>query len=94
MADVKELGKHLNAEIKLIAFLAAATEEILAKNEEINIIRQIDFYKQQEEFDELKNKIIELKVEAEDSDLPEVEAWREEVENTIKEVEPFVVKLK
>ena len=41
-----------------------------------------------------KNKIIELKVEAEDSDLPEVEAWRKEVENSIKEVEPFVVKLK
>ena len=35
-----------------------------------------------------------MKVEAEDSDLPEVQAWRKEVENSIKEVEPFVVKLK
>ena len=78
-----------------ITFLAAETEEILAKNEEIDIVRQLGVYKQkQEEFHELKNKIIELKVEAENSDLPEVEAWRKEVENSIKEVEPFVVKLK
>ena len=95
MADVKELSKKLNAKAKFITFLAAETEEILAKNEEIDIVRQLGVYKQkQEEFHELKNKIIELKVEAEDSDLPEVEAWRKEVENSIKEVEPFVVKLK
>ena len=95
MADVKELIKKLNAKAKFITFLAAKTEEILAKNEEIDIVRQLGVYKQkQEEFHELKNKIIELKVEAEDSDLPEVEAWRKEVENSIKEVEPFVVKLK
>ena len=95
MADVKELSKKLNAKAKFITFLAAETEEILAKNEEIDIVRQLGVYKQkQEEFHELKNKIIELKVEAEDSDLPEVEAWRKEVENSVKEVEPFVVKLK
>ena len=95
MADVKELNKKLNAKAKFITFLAAETEEILAKNEEIDIVRQLGIYKQkQEEFHELKNKMIELKVEAEDSDLPEVEAWRKEVENSIKEVEPFVVKLK
>ena len=64
------------------------------KNEEIDISRQLGVYKQkQEEFHELKNKIIELKVKAEDSDLLEVEAWRKEVENSIKEVEQFVVKL-
>ena len=75
MADVKELTKKLNAKAKFITFLAAETEEILAKNEEIDIVRQLGVYKQkQEEFHELKNKIIELKVEAEDSDLPEVEA--------------------
>ena len=95
MADVKELSKRLNAKAKFITFLAAETEEILAKNEEIDTVRQLGVYKQkQEEFHELKDKIIELKVEAEDSDLPEVEAWRKEVENSIKEVEPFVVKLK
>ena len=89
------MSKKLNAKAKFITFLAAETEEILAKNEEIDIVRQLGVYKQkQEEFHELKNKITELKVEAEDSDLPEVEAWRKEVENSIKEVEPFVVKLK
>ena len=95
MADVKELSKKLNAKAKFITFLAAGTEEILVKNKEIDHIRQLDVYKQkQEEFHELRNKIIELKVEAEDPDLPEVEAWRKEVENSVKEVEPFVVKLK
>ena len=57
-------------------------------------MKKLTLLDKQEEFYELKNKIIELKVEAEDSDLPEVEAWRKEVENSIKEVEPFVVKLK
>ena len=73
----------------------ADVKELSKKHEEIDIIRQLGVYKhKQEEFHELKNKTIELKVEAEDSDLPEVEAWRKEVENSIKEVEPFIVKLK
>ena len=67
MADVKELNKKLNATAKSITLLAAEREEILEKNEEIDTIRQITVYEQKkEEFHELKNKILELKVEAED----------------------------
>ena len=47
MVDVKELSKKLNAKAKFITFLAAETEEILAKNEEIDIVRRLGgVYKQ------------------------------------------------
>ena len=48
MVDVKELSKKLNAKAKFITFLTAETEEILAKKEDIDIIRQIRVHKQKQ----------------------------------------------
>ena len=93
MAEAAALIKKIEGKTNFLEFLREETEEILVKNEQKVIVRQMRIYDSKlDEIQDLKTTIQEVKLE-EGEDPDEVRKWRADMETKIRKFEPFIERL-
>ena len=94
MAEIDALNKKIYGKIEFLKFISEETEEILDKEEPMDMERQLSVYETKlEGYQSLKMHILELKIEN-DEKTDEVKAWRSQLDDNLKEFTPFIEKVK